>query len=608
MIRQRHFSHCKAVATAFALVVVTLDRAHGDALVVTKAMQASTIAEIFVEQNQIRVELEVGPSDRAAFANIIPKGIDQDDAPITRPLPEQLATFFERDFVLEADGQPLSGEVEQVVSGKRLFRDEVTGDPLINQPNDAEPVVRLSLHYPCAHRLRSLTIRPPRMEGAATANIGFICYHNGLAVNDFRYLSKAATLDLDWDDPWYSRFRHPNLRRQFDAPLSVFLYVEPYEVRKEIIIRPHDLQSWVELELSDDGVISVDQQEELKKRVADFLSKKNPVTIDKQLAEGKLDRIHFVRRSLRTTGIIDPPVELDTTSATLGVIYVYPIDHLPDEVVMNWELFSPKIQAIPGVASDEAGGLPAQVTVEDPLLRWKNYLTDPTSPKMLTVARPPSARRLSLPLLSLLCVGIVGTSLTFAWRCSAWGNGIPRTLLAIAILAAAAGVLATPIARVSVRNPLDKPPIPSKQAAADILSNLLHNVYRSFDHHDERLVYDRLAKSISGDLLSEVYLETRKSVEIKNQGGLQISVKDVTVTELEAMTCDTETLAFRCRWRVSGWIGHWGHVHRRENEHLARITIGAQDGTWKITTLEMLDEQPVVAPSRRPDFQEGQAP
>ena len=36
------------------------------------------------------------------------------------------------------------------------------------------------------------------------ATIGFVCYHEGVPVNDFRYLSEEVTLDLDWDDPWFS--------------------------------------------------------------------------------------------------------------------------------------------------------------------------------------------------------------------------------------------------------------------------------------------------------------------------------------------------------------------------------------------------------------------
>ena len=88
-------------------------------------------------------------------------------------------------------------------------------------------------------------------------SIGFVLYHCGVPVNDFRYLAAESTVDLDWSDPWYSRFRHPNLRRQFDAPLSAYLYIEPYEVRKEIIVRPRDLQQWLDLGLRHDGIIPV---------------------------------------------------------------------------------------------------------------------------------------------------------------------------------------------------------------------------------------------------------------------------------------------------------------------------------------------------------------
>ena len=266
-------------------------------------------------------------------------------------------------------------------------------------------------------------------------------------------MSGEVTLDLDWSDPWYSRFRHPNLRRQFDAPLSAYLYIEPYEVRKEIIVRPKDLQQWLDLGLRDDGVIPVDQQEELKKRIAQFLSEKNPVSIDGRRAEGRLDRIHFIHRTLRTTGIIEPPVDLDATSATLGVIFVYPIDELPEEVSMKWELFSPKIQSIPAVASDEAGGLPAEVTPDDPVLVWKNYLTNPTNPQMMTVAQPPAQRQFAIPLLSALCGVVLVVMLVVLGRQWSIGRSFSRPALATSIALFAVGVMALPFAKLNVVDP-----------------------------------------------------------------------------------------------------------------------------------------------------------
>jgi hypothetical protein len=565
-----------------------------DALVVTRAMQASTIAEIFVEREQIRVELEVGAPDLPAFANCLPDRSYEALTGRTGLLETRLATFFDSDWVMRADDRPLEGNLKSIIPAKRVARDEVTGEALAEQPENAETVIRITLEFPFegAGKPSVLSIRPPLVDGAAAASIGFVCYHKGLPINDFRYLSSEVTLDLDWDDPWYSRFRHPNLRRQFDAPISTYLYVEPYEVRKEIIVRPIDLQVFVDLDLTKDGVIQVQQQGELKQRVADFLADRNPVTIDGQVVEGKLDRIHFVQRTLKTTGIIEPPVDLDTVSATLGVIFVYPIERLPQNVSMVCDLFTPKIQNIPAVASDEAGGLPGAVTPGDPVLVWKNYLINPRNAELTEVATPPSPQSLAVPIASVICGGLAAVLCVLLSQrvrsqqpVSRWVGIAPIALLLLA------GML-FPVAKISIANPFASPPIVSNPDASDILSGLLHNVYRSFDHHDEGLIYDRLSKSISGDLLEEVYLETRQSMDVKNQGGLRLSVKEVNVSELERIKDQLEH-TYRCRWRVSGWIGHWGHVHTRENEHLALITIAARDGRWKITAMEMLDQSPM---------------
>jgi len=39
-----------------------------------------------------------------------------------------------------------------------------------------------------------------------------------------------------------------------------------------------------------------------------------------------------------------------------------------------------------------------------------------------------------------------------------------------------------------------------------------------------------------------------------------------------------------------GTVGHWGYVHTRQNLYDAIVTIEAVDGTWKITELEVIEE------------------
>ncbi len=572
-------------------------RVSADAIVVTKAMQASTIAEIFVDQNGVRVELEIAKSDWPVFQDLFPSKRNAETEPKTLSQADRYRRFFREGFLIsDQQNIPLVGSVEQTTLRRRVIRDEVTGQPLPEQPADAEQIRHVVLKYEFESKPDRLTIQPPLIKGSqqTAANIGFMCYHNGLPVNDFRYLSSQITLDLDWSDPWYSQFQHPNLRKQFNAPMSVYLYVEPYEVRKEIIVRPKDLQSWIDLGVEDGSVIPVKDQEKLKKQVANFLSEKNPVIIDGKPAQGRLDRIHFIRRSLRSTGIVDPPVDLDTTSATLGIIYVYPIAKLPEEVSLTWELFNSRIQELPAVASDEAGGLPSKITKEDPILLWKNYLTNPADANLVSIASPQVPRKISVPFFSILCAGLVLLlSLLMIKGRHTKKSRRSGYIGAICVLTLC-GFLTLPVANIVVADPLAETPELSNEEQRELMSGLLYNIYRAFDHHDESLIYDRLAESISGELLSEVYLETRASMEVKNQGGLRISVKDVAVTELNPINQSNDSeLTLRCRWRVAGWIGHWGHIHQRLNEHFAIVTLAPLDKKWKLTAIEMLDEQPL---------------
>ena len=62
---------------AALLLLVPLGDASADALVVTEAMGASTIAELFIEGETMRVELEIGNSDIPVFANLMPDEVYQ---------------------------------------------------------------------------------------------------------------------------------------------------------------------------------------------------------------------------------------------------------------------------------------------------------------------------------------------------------------------------------------------------------------------------------------------------------------------------------------------------------------------------------------------------
>ena len=117
------------------------------------------------------------------------------------------------------------------------------------------------------------------------------------------------------------------------------------------------------------------------------------------------------------------------------------------------------------------------------------------------------------------------------------------------------------------------------------------NIYRAFDFRGEEQIYDTLERSVEGDLLTRIYLETRKGLELANQGGARAKVKEIELLELSAEPADGGGIVADATWNVSGSVGHWGHVHQRRNQYRAQLHIAPIQGTWKLTDLEILQEQ-----------------
>ena len=126
-------------------------------------------------------------------------------------------------------------------------------------------------------------------------------------------------------------------------------------------------------------------------------------------------------------------------------------------------------------------------------------------------------------------------------------------------------------------------------------------------------MYDALAKSVDGPLLSELYLQVRRGLEMQEQGGAVSRVREVKIVSGQkeparsAAMSDPRSFGYRCRWTVAGTVEHWGHVHARTNEYEARFTIEPRANAWKITAVLMerqfgrrADRTQAAEASRRP--------
>jgi hypothetical protein len=101
--------------------------------------------------------------------------------------------------------------------------------------------------------------------------------------------------------------------------------------------------------------------------------------------------------------------------------------------------------------------------------------------------------------------------------------------------------------------------------------------------------------SVTGEQLSEVYLENRRALELENRGGARARVDEVEVLEVRSVRRDGQG-GFRVEatWTVSGSVNHFGHVHYRRNRYDAALNLLASEGSWKIRGIEVLDERQLL--------------
>jgi hypothetical protein len=572
-------------ALVFTLLFLIRFHVSADFINLVQADKCESIIEIFVGENEIVAKLEIGEPDYQWFSDIIPveyyrggfTSADKD---------ARWRRFMERQFILKSEKGILNGKVKFLDHRNRTSRSGIaTGQ--VDSALLAQKIIYVEIAYSIPTKISTLTITPPMQQGYDTslANIGFVVYHKTVPVNDLRILQQEETLVLSWEDPWYSYFRNPEISRHHKSSFMSFLYVEPYEVRHEILGRLKDFETWVDLRYGMDDVVGVEAQDSIREVIASFLVNKNPVKIDGVAGEPIIDRIHFVEANLTGIQVIETPKPLPFSSALVGVIFAYPYDGLPEEVSMEWELFTEQIQMVPATSIGPEGPWPYDLQPTDNIMNWKNFLKNYPLPAI--TEQKVEAATVHVPLFSIVFVFML---LFMLYRNNWRINGLSKFRKFLFVLYILLAVFAFQIGYKTYVPFLQKMTYTDPEAK-ELMTHLLKNTYRAFDFYRESDIYDKLAIAIDRDLLQQIYLQTRQSMTIENQGGIKAKVEEVLVTKVREAPSTGDGKAYRCEWIVRGEVGHWGHTHRRINQYDALISIRPVGGVWKMHDLDLIEER-----------------
>lgn len=581
-----------------ALAIVTHE-VSADWVNLTGAEVAPNIAEIAVQEDGVRVAIEVYVGDLEKFRDLIPGSWFDRSKVTVQPDGERLARFAGEGLTVRDErGQLLPLELRTAERRMRVDRrspfagmiNPYTGTRAPQPPADKR-VLYAELFYPFnGARPKKLTFAPPKGENdVPAASIGMIVQHRAVPVIDFRYFAGPSTLTLNWDDPWYSRFDAPNLTRHHRYPRMAFLYAEPYEIRHEALLRVRDAAAMIGMQPVG-STLTAEEGARLKAETASAVAERSPMTIDGKTVAADFDRAAFMRIGLRGLELLTDGDPVDVDAAILGLIYSVPVDGYPKEATVEWTLFDERASEVPGYAIDAAGPFLAGLTPDDPVLVWTNHFKRPPVPPVAEVASKQWAE-VPVPALSALLWLIAAVLLVLALRANSARARVLRAVGSIVLIGI--GVAAMPYVRVGVPRPGLMPATMTDEQAAAVAKQLLTNVYRAFDFRGETQVYDRLAKTVDGPLLEQVYLDQRRSLRVARAGGAEARVKVVNVESAAAshIAGSGADFTIRTRWNIVGSVGHWGHVHQRANRYDAELTLSAAGGAWKITGFNVLEQE-----------------
>ncbi len=372
----------------------------------------------------------------------------------------------------------------------------------------------------------------------------------------------------------------PQAAQTMTNPILSYLSIEPFEVRHEILIKANTALELLNISYEGKTEIPIDSlaaiQERISKQFADNIS----IQIDGREEAPILSKADFVTLGMAGVTIRPEPIIESIEDGIIGLSFIYETETLANDVTLTWIRFPENMEKVDATTIDPFGGANFILTPTDPVLVWKSSMSGYVVPQVEEIAI--ESPRLSVLSLVIFMIAIILLLLSNTLRFKKhW-----------AFILIAVGLVLYPFVRSPLNVDFIKQWKPSNERSAGILSGLLTNVYRSFDYRKESDMYDRLAISVIGDQLTQIYIEQRKGLEIENRGGAKAKVNDVEVIEVYNIEKGSkDDFGIEVAWKINGSVSHFGHMHYRQNRYRAIIWITPENGNWKIEKIEMLDEE-----------------
>jgi len=561
---------------------------------------------VYVTREKVTVRIDAFLEDLYLFHNLKPNAQDFLEPEVIRQGTLKHQQFLLERFVIrDVDGKPLVGRIVGVKD--------------TDLPADGVPLADLMAHklsfefeYPLEKAPEFLTFSQHLVDREllvpAEMNLVIKQENAGSPFGAFLQPHQPEIVRFSWENPplspeaseaewdkWYQKQREETLGITSYSSVYSFLYIEDFEVRHEILVPLLSLEESVLIARDEDGFLDLAEQDAAREQIVAYFTSGNPLQIDGLTVTPVVQRVDFYGLNLKDFAVQAERRPVSIANARVGIILAYSTKGSPGQVRLTWDRFSRHLWNINVIvyAYDQTEKATLSRIGDENTYEWKNPGRPAPTPVSQVQLERGEPVRWRVPLLSLgLLLALPGIVFAMRWRGVNDRRCVWTTFLLLLIAAAS-----WPFVGWSVTSPfIQRPRVTTDQARA-ILSTLHKNIYRAFDYRDESQIYDALAQSVDGELLEDLYLKIRRGLAMQEQGGAISRVREVALLDGHVVSLvptprpDPNGFEYRCRWTVNGTVQHWGHVHARTNQYEAAFRVEPRDQAWKITRLEVLDEQ-----------------
>ena len=544
----------------FCLFTVLLNislLAHADWMNLTGAETSQNIAEIYILDDHIKVNLEVYVEDLDKFEELLPDDWLDESAGQRPSLEQRMHVFASKrlQFITEK-GVKLPAKLELVEPRLRVDRvsayagmiNPVTRQRIRQAPEDKRVLYAEIIYtFPSDGDAQNKPLKPEQLKiippldenGIVTTDIGFVAYHRAVPIIDYRFLGQPATLNLDWQDPWYSKFENKNLSRHHKYPLMLYLYVEPRQLRLESLLRVSDITEMTGFNIDQQKLNVDDKFQQLQAHLKDYYSREGSLDIDGEEFRPDSVRVEFVKISLKGLKVVENASAVDESSLLVGVSQQFLRESLPQKIETQWSFFNQRVDRIPVIVTDPAGPFLSLLDKDYSEYGWQNFLKTYSDP----VIKPVDVK-------------------------TGWYLDIPS---------------------IGEKKLLDR--LPDEQQALAIINGVLENVRIAYIEKQPASLSRVLGEVVTPGQAGHLTGELAKLFAPQVTGGSVGAVNEFNDFQLVDVRELNDKAGFSATLSGTATISamHWGHTDRRQLKFQLLLDLVGVDDRWQLADITVID-------------------